>query len=122
MMGIFRDMNQDRQIRDMQGKASEAHSLAKDASERIEELQGRVEHLKLVCAAMWELLRDTGKLTEQDLAVRIADIDSRDGKIDGTLGSQVPACANCKKPLMRSQDRCIYCGEPAPKGSVFESL
>jgi hypothetical protein len=121
-MGIFRDMNQDRRILEIQGSASEAKSLAKDASEKIEELQGRVDHLTLVCAAMWELLRDTGKLTEQDLSVKIADIDSRDGKIDGTLGSQVPVCASCKKPLLRSQTRCIYCGQPAAKGSVFESL
>jgi hypothetical protein len=122
MMGIFRDMSQDRRIREIQGSASEARSLAKDATERIQELERRVEHLTLACAAMWELLRDSGKLSEDDLASQVAAIDARDGKVDGTMGSRVAVCTGCKKPLMRSQPRCIYCGEPAPKRSVFESL
>src|SRR3954471_20847997 len=113
-MGIFRDMGQDRRIRDIQERASESHSLAKDASERIQELERRVDRLTLVCAALWEMLRDSGKLTEEDLAAQVAIIDARDGKVDGRMGSHVIVCPGCKKPMMRSQPRCIYCGEAAP--------
>jgi uncharacterized protein YlaN (UPF0358 family) len=121
-MGIFWDLNQSRRIRDNEVNSAEARSLAKDAAERADELQHQVDKLTLACAAMWELLRESSNLSEDDLATRMAMIDARDGKVDGTLRTPVATCPNCKKPLMRSQARCIYCGQTvATKGSVFES-
>jgi hypothetical protein len=45
----------------------------------------RVDQLLLVCAAMWELIREKTNLTEEDLINRVAMLDARDGVADGRL-------------------------------------
>jgi len=122
IMSIFGQMGQNQRIRDSQSAAGEARAVAKDAMRRVDALEERIAHLTLLCNAMWELLRDKSNLAEADLAVRAADIDSRDGKLDGKLPELAAACVKCGKPRMRSQPRCIYCGTDAPRSSAFESI
>ena len=50
-------------------------------------------HLKLVCAAVWELVKEKSKLTEDDLVAKVAELDAKDGWRTGSLpaGCQVRA-------------------------------
>jgi len=72
-------------------------------------LQDQLDKLTLVCAAMWELLKQKTALTEEELAERIAIIDIRDGVADArspTPSAPAPSAAapsprDTQVPLLR---------------------
>ena len=66
------------------GRRPEASTEAASAA-KVGQLEDELARLKLVCAAVWELMRERAKLTENDLLAKVAEIDGRDGVIDGKL-------------------------------------
>jgi len=99
---------------------AETQSLA--AREKAADLSEQLDKLTLVCAAMWELLREKNGLTEDDLAARVAIIDARDGVADGKITHTVQKCAQCGRPVAATHRKCLYCGAQQPITSIFESL
>jgi hypothetical protein len=76
----------------------------------VEQLEQRVERLTLLNAALWELLRDKGKLTEADLVNKVQEIDLRDGRADGKMRSAPKVCGACGRTVSSRHQRCLYCG------------
>lgn len=73
----------------------------------------------LLNAALWELLRDTSSLNDEQLREKVEEIDLRDGMQDGKMRLSVQVCSGCKRKINGQRDRCIYCGEKA-SGSPFK--
>ena len=48
------------------GQSAEANRKASNAQMRIKYLEANLERAFLICEALWEMLRDRAKLTEQD--------------------------------------------------------
>src|SRR5690606_32975599 len=76
----------------------------------IKRLRRSIEHLSIACQAMWELLQATSGLTEEQLDVRMQEIDLRDG---------TPDARNTKTPIDRPacgaksnsrRTHCVMCG------------
>ena len=103
-------------------QAAAASSEAAAASREVTQLRDEVARLKLVCAAVWELLKERGKLTEDDLVTRVAILDARDGVADGKLTRPIRTCVQCGRTVAAKHTKCLYCGIVQPAGSVFEGI
>ncbi len=103
-------------------QAAAASSDAASAKREVVELERDLGHLKLVCAAVWELVKERAKLTEDDLVTKVAELDARDGVADGQLTRGVRQCVQCQRTVPSKQQKCMYCGTVQPVGSVFEGI
>jgi hypothetical protein len=102
--------------------ATRAAGEALNAQQRVAELEEQLDKLTLVCAAMWNLLKEKTALTEDDLAARVAIIDARDGAADGKMTHTVRPCAKCHRPVAARHRKCLYCGFEQPVTTIFETL
>lgn len=95
--------------------ARSASSEARRASSKAEQVQFDVERLLMITEALWMILKEQHGYDDAELQRRVAEIDMRDGKLDGRLARTAPVkCPKCGKPLLKKRPRCIYCGHTAP--------
>jgi len=85
-------------------------AAARDAQREVRDLEDRLDRLTLVCMALWELLKERGELSEEDLATKVREIDLRDGQADGKISKQVKRCASCDRVMSPRHQACMYCG------------
>lgn len=101
--------------------SDQTSTKAERAKLETKELTERVERLQLACQAMWEVIRDTTPITEQDLEAKILEVDTRDGKVDGKISTHSLTCHACGKPTNSKRDRCVMCGAFLRRQHKFES-
>jgi len=90
------------------GDAAAARSEAREASRE-------VERLLMITEALWTMLKEQHGYTDEDLIKRIAEIDARDGKLDGRVTpepGELPTCSQCGRPVGRGRAACLYCATP----------
>ncbi|MEM9345405.1 MAG: hypothetical protein AAGB26_02185 [Planctomycetota bacterium] len=85
-------------------------------------LEDRVDRLSLICMAMWSLLQDKTKLTEEDLMERVKLLDLMDGQEDGKATKTVSKCTKCGRAMNPRHKKCIYCGHEKLLSSAFDAL
>lgn len=93
---------------------SEARKAASKAQGHSEELEARLNRALLIMEALWTLLRDNTELSEADLADRMLELDSADGRIDGRTRREPAICERCNRATSRRFPRCLYCGHEVP--------
>jgi hypothetical protein len=108
------DLMQQRQIGRATAAASQAASSISRTETDIAELERVIESLTLTCQAMWELLREQSKLTDEALLQRIQEVDLRDGRRDGRIGTNAATCPACSRPNNSRHTHCVYCGGVLP--------
>lgn len=88
------------------------------------ELELRYERMKLVTAALWQLLKARNGLTDEDLKRYIEKVDLADGKLDGKIDRKGSAmdCARCNRRILKSASVCPWCGHRAESGNAFEAI
>ncbi|MHC4995336.1 MAG: hypothetical protein ACYTGQ_09820 [Planctomycetota bacterium] len=66
----------------------------------------------MVNEAPWLTLKKTGRFSEDDLVERVAEIDLRDGQLDGrdSTKSEPPVCPNGDRTMKRRRPQCLNCG------------
>lgn len=101
-------------------EASQAKRKADMAAESVRQLQSRIERLSMVCQAMWELLRERAKLTDEDVIKKMQQIDLRDGVADGKMTRQTLVCPECGRNVSSRREQCLYCGTWLAKDNLFE--
>lgn len=97
--------------------AGRAASLARSASvgdatahsNRIEDLNERIDELAIIIRAMWALLEEQGMTAEQ-LAAKLEEIDLQDGVADGKATQQPVVCPSCDSRVPAGLSRCQFCG------------
>lgn len=95
--------------------------IARDAQRQAEYLEDRLDRLTLVCQALWELLKERGELTEEDLATKIGEIDLRDDRADGKISKQIKHCPKCDRIMSPRHQKCMYCGAINLQITPFEA-
>ncbi len=94
--------------------ARNASSEARRASSKAEQIQFDVERLLMITEALWMILKEQHGYDDAELQRRVAQIDMRDGKLDGRVARTAAVkCPKCGKPLLKKRPRCIYCGHTA---------
>ena len=90
--------------------AAGAEAKADSAKREIKKLRASLGKSMLICEALWELLRDRAKLTDEDLHKKIYEIDMRDGVLDGKNVRKAVECPDCGRKVSSRHPACIYCG------------
>lgn len=82
-------------------------------------LEARLQALELTCAGLWGLLKTRHGYSDDELMAAIAEVDARDGQVDGKIAHAAKMCPSCgRKLLIRSSAKCAWCGQPlSPKAS-----
>ena len=101
--------------------ASRAASLARSAasadglihSNRIEDLNERIDAMALIMRGMWALLEEQGMTAEQ-LVAKLEELDHADGVLDGKMSSNPVPCRSCDSKIPVGLAKCQYCGADAP--------
>ena len=105
-----------------QEEARRVRSKATDSDFRAARLEGRVDRLAMLCAALWDLVKEQGDLTEEDLFQRVEDIDLRDGVLDGKVARETTTCVDCGRVMSARHSQCLYCGSPRPVDTAFDEV
>lgn len=115
------DLYQQQQINDAERTADKAISKADRYAGDISDLRNHVERLSLASQAMWELLQNWAGITEAELETKMIEIDARDGRIDGKMGTAPISCPACGRTTSSTRDTCVMCGAPTRRKHQFES-
>lgn len=100
-----------------QRAASRAASLARSAAvadgtlhtNRIEDLNERVDKLLMIVRAMWALMEEQG-LTPEQLMAKIEELDLQDGVDDDQVRGQLAECPSCQSKVAPNLRACQLCG------------
>jgi hypothetical protein len=82
-----------------------------DNSVRIRDLEHQIARLNLINQALWELLRDRARLSDNDLMAKIKEVDLRDGVEDGRMTITPLECPKCGRISSSKHWKCLYCGQ-----------
>jgi hypothetical protein len=91
--------------------SSRAESKATSLESQVKALRADLARSLMISEALWELLRDRAKLTEEDLHKKLYEIDMRDGVIDGKNQRKAKKCPDCEHMVSSRHPACIYCGK-----------
>ena len=83
---------------------------------KVRALEKKLERIELKNQVLWELVRDSLKLTEQDLKMRMKAIDLRDGVEDGAITTVPLSCPQCHRVSSSQHWKCMYCGMEFEEG------
>jgi hypothetical protein len=83
-------------------------------------LEAKIDRLALISQALWELVRAKADLCDKDIEARIAEIDARDGRIDGRITGRPANCPKCARPVHTRHRVCLYCGAAVHDGHLVE--
>jgi len=89
---------------------SSARTQSNHNRNEVKFLRANLERTLLICEAMWELLRDKTKLTDEDLNKKLYEIDMRDGELNGKNQRKVIDCPKCHRKVSPRNAACLYCG------------
>ena len=101
----YRIQQLDARIDRTQGAQSD--EVARDAVVRLEE---KLDRLALISRAMFEMLQESGALSEEKLNAKIVEIDLRDGQKDGKMAPTPKRCPKCGAMMSPRFGRCLFCG------------
>ena len=84
---------------------------SKAAQTKLDIMQVDIERLLMVTEVLWGMVKEQHGYSDDDLINRIAEIDMRDGQLDGRVAPTAPLeCPNCHRTLMKKRPVCLYCG------------
>ena len=112
---------QNSRIDDAAATADIAHARSHDLERRVRVLEEEVDSLTLITMAMWELFGKANGLFLKDLEAKMAEIDLRDGQLDGKYRSTPKKCPQCNHALGERRKVCIYCGADVTSSPGLES-
>ena len=84
-----------------------------------EQLNDRVDRLLIVVGAIWELIGENSKLSDEDLIARALQIDRRDGAEDGHYRLEAVDCS-CGAKVNPATHVCQFCGANAPVRTIYD--
>jgi hypothetical protein len=98
-----------------------AASPREGAEQRMQQFEDRIDRLALACAALWSLLKEQTPLKDDDILLRITDLDLADDRLDGRI-APVLECRACGRKSARRHPRCLWCGRVRPPDAPFEGI
>ncbi|NER79322.1 MAG: hypothetical protein F6K42_07000 [Leptolyngbya sp. SIO1D8] len=119
-MTFGREFRQNQRIGEANRIAARANRQSEKLEDTLDELEGRIEKLSMLCQAMWEVLQTKAKFPDTLLAAKLEEIQARNV---GPNGKKVFHCASCNRALNKNHlNKCMYCGQEQPPRSIFEMM
>jgi hypothetical protein len=103
------------------GMAASAAQFSAHSSNRLYEIDDRIDRLTLVIQAMWSLMEEQG-IPEDALRERIASLDAADGRVDGKATAGPVTCPECEAVVTGGAAMCQFCGHEFGEGSPFAAI
>ena len=105
-----------------QRTSTRAASLARSAAvaetahhtNRVEDLNERIDRLAMIVRAMWELLEEQG-MTPEQLVEKLEAMDLVDGEADGQMRQAPIDCPACDSKVAPGLAKCQFCGVAIPR-------
>ena len=119
-MDFLFNVAQEGRIHSLNTAARRANEKASDALSGAADLNRRVDVLALANQALFEILKSRLGITEEEVVLRMAEIDARDGSKDGKISPRVVSCRKCARKVSTARQRCMFCGEIVVDGRLFE--
>lgn len=122
LIDIF-DIYQSTQIGQIGALQANTSNRVTDVNGRLKELENRYERMRLVNAALWQLLKAHTGLTDSDLKQYIEKVDLADGKLDGRIDRKGSAmdCPHCSRRILKTAVVCPWCTKRIKAGDAFEA-
>ncbi|MBU6181282.1 MAG: hypothetical protein KGR46_00525 [Verrucomicrobia bacterium] len=120
-MDFLIDIYQQGKITQAKQQAEKAANKADRFADDIRSLERRLDRLTLATQALWEMLRDAGHHSEEELVAKMQEIDLRDGAADGKISRTVKVCAACGRNSNSKRIECLYCGESLGNPNLFDA-
>jgi hypothetical protein len=119
-MDFLWDLHHEGRIGDAEAEARAADSKADAVVHEFARLQRRLDRLALGCQALWELLRESTGITDEELATKIREVDLQDGQTNGRMTTQITECPQCRARTNSKRSTCVMCGAPLESKHAFE--
>ena len=116
-MSRWRDARQDRRIRENAREASVSSRQADHAMEKTRQQERRIAKLQIIAQAMWQILEEKMGVTEAELVQRITEIERA-----AANKTEAHECAACGRVTKASAPKCMYCGTPLVRASIWSFL
>jgi len=104
------DMIQQWKIEETERKVEKLSSENRNVEFQSEISLKRLEQLALATQAVWSFLKEKHHLDDQDLLLRMEEIDLRDGVRDGKSAAIMANCPSCHRKMSSKMKQCVYCG------------
>lgn len=114
------EFHQQAKIHRANDSARKAENKVDRVDAEIHEMQRHLDRLSLACQSMWELVREKTELTEEELDLKILEVDSRDGRVDGKISRQITDCPHCGRKTNTRRSHCLMCGGELSRPHPFE--
>jgi len=88
----------------------------------LDRVEDRLEQLALVTTALAELAMERLGITDEELARRLAEIDGRDGAVDGRRTPRPRPCTSCSAMVAVGRSTCQFCGAAQPATGPLDRL
>ena len=93
------------------------NTVDKTLRSKVNGLEKKLARVELQNQVLWELVRDSLKLTDVDLKARMKEIDLRDGVEDGAITTVPLRCPKCQRVSSSQHWKCLYCGLDFEEGA-----
>jgi hypothetical protein len=122
LLDLF-DVHQQGRINELGALQADSNSRLTQTGEHLRDLEHRYERMRLIVAALWQLLKSHTGLTDADLKKYIEQVDLADGKLDGKMSRTSGAmdCPKCSRRILKSATVCPWCGARQTTGDAFQS-
>ncbi len=99
------------------GDSVGAKAAARGAQSSVNEVKMDIERLLMITEALWTMIQEEHNYSDEDLIKKIAEIDLRDGRLDGRVAPSAPSgkCVKCNRTLSKKRPTCLYCGAAVVK-------
>lgn len=109
-------------LRDDTPTPGAALSGAGSSADRTLQLEQKLQRLSLITNALWEIVREREQFPEDLLALKVAELDMQDGKLDGRVVTPPSSCPKCQRVIQSGSQKCVYCGELVTNANVFRGI
>ena len=96
--------------REASRQAKKAETETVNLGNRIKILENNVAKALLINEALWELIREKLRLTDDELNEKLYAVDMRDGELDGKNQRSIAVkCPQCNRMVSPRHAACLYC-------------
>ncbi|MEP4078261.1 hypothetical protein [Haloferula sp.] len=106
---MFEDIYFQSRINDISQRHSDLKGDTTSLGYEIKQLRRLVSKMALTNQALYELLQSRAGITDEELRLKIREIDKRDGQEDGKISAQPLKCPKCQSIVSAGALKCHNC-------------